>query len=260
MKAASTSARSVGWLPLTASSQSAPWAAMARATSALVAMASMETSAPSRPCSAPSRSSNGVMAASSLALSGTASWASTRRAVVAKAKDEVQWRRFGAAVVAAPRGFAIDGQEPGLRTNSPAHPAKAAANSAGLMRFIGPSHQDGEPAFAGNAVLVGQVPAQEAEVRSAPGGDVLVVVAVSDGAADDESSTSGSGCRIRRTSRVFLGLGEMIQQRREARLPGQGLIGDHGRLRHRFRENRRCYLPYEFGAVGGSRGCLQRAV
>ena len=51
--------------------------------------------------------------------------------------DEMQRRRAGAAVVAAARGLAVDGHEAGCsgqlsRTQS----AKAAAKSAGLIRFI----------------------------------------------------------------------------------------------------------------------------
>ena len=53
---------------------------------ALVAMASMETSAPLSPSSAPRRSSSTGIAAVSLPCHGTASWPSTRRAVVAKAE------------------------------------------------------------------------------------------------------------------------------------------------------------------------------
>jgi hypothetical protein len=67
------------------------------------------------------------MAASSFALSGTASWASTRRAVVAKA--ETRWS--------------------------------------------------------------GAVPAQDVEMRRAPGGNVLVAVAIGDGATDHQQQNPG---------------------------------------------------------------------
>ena len=60
-----------------------------------VAIASIETSAPFSPLSAPSRSRSLGIAVSSFALSGTASYPSTRRLVVAKA--ETRW--FGAVLV-----------------------------------------------------------------------------------------------------------------------------------------------------------------
>src|SRR3954471_18256377 len=53
---------------------------------ALVATASIETSAPLSPSSSARRSIRAGRAVVSLALSGTASWPSTRRAVVAKAE------------------------------------------------------------------------------------------------------------------------------------------------------------------------------
>ena len=104
----------------------------------------------------------------------------------------------------------------------------------GEERGVDPVHQDGEPALAGDAVRVGQVPAEEVEVRRAPGGDVLVVVAVGDGAADHEQEDLvepvGDPPHVARV----LDLGEVLEQGREARLPGQGLGGrDHGRLQFR---------------------------
>jgi hypothetical protein len=103
----------------------------------LVAMASMETSAPFRPSAAPRRSSSGGMAASSLALSGTASAASTSRAVVAKAET----RCSGAAPAA--RSWLRREVLPSMAMSpafcgqlSRTQSAKAAEKSAGLMRFI----------------------------------------------------------------------------------------------------------------------------
>lgn len=50
-------------------------------------------------------------------------------------------------------------------------------------------------------MLVWQMLAEKVEMRRTPGGDVLVVVAVGDGPQTTSSSTSGSGCRMRRTAR-----------------------------------------------------------
>ena len=140
--------------------------------------------------------------------------------------DQVQRRRPGAAVVAAARGLAVDGDETGFLRPALPHPC---GESGGEQRGIDAVHQDRQPAFAGNAVGVGQVPAQEIEVCGAPGGDVLVIVAVGDGAADDEQQHLGQRMQDPPHVARVLDRSEMIQQRREARLPGQGFIGDHQR-------------------------------
>jgi len=171
------------------------------------------------------------MAASSLALSGTASCASTSRAVVAKA--ETRW----SGPAPGPRSWlrrevlARDRHESGLLGPALAHPA---GEGGGEERGVDPVHQDGEPALARHALRIGQAPAEKVEMRRAPGGDVLVVVAVGDGAADDEQEDLvepvGDPPRVARV----LHHGEMLEQRCEARLPGQALGGrDHGRLRFR---------------------------
>jgi hypothetical protein len=93
-------------------------------------------------------------------------------------------------------------------------PAKAAAKSAGLIR-------DGEPALAGHAVRVRQVLAQEIEMRRAPGGDVLVVVAVGDGAADHQEQDLGQRMQDPPHVTRVLHLREVVEQRGEARLAGR---------------------------------------
>ena len=109
-------------------------------------------------------------------------------------------------------------------------PAKAAAKSAGLIAV----HQDGEPALAGHAMHVGQVLAQEVEMRRAPGGDILVVVAVGNRAADHQQQHLGERMQDPPHVAWVLHLRKVLEQRREARLPGQGLgQRDHGRLRIR---------------------------
>ena len=159
------------------------------------------------------------MAASSLALSGTASWASTSRAVVAKAETRCSGPEPALPVVAAARGLAVDGDEPGLLRPALAHPG---GEGGGEERGVDPVHQDGEPALAGHAVRVGQMPAEEIEVRRPPGGDVLVIVAVGDRAADHQQQHLRQ--RVQDAPHVarVLDLGEVIEQRREARLPGAG--------------------------------------
>jgi len=98
-------------------------------------------------------------------------------------RDEVERGHPFCAVMAAARGLAIDGDE--LRASGPglAHPGGEGGRERGGVDAV---HEDGEPAPAGGAVLVGQVAAQEAEVGLAPCGDVVVVVAVGHGGADHE--------------------------------------------------------------------------
>ena len=115
----------------------------------------------------------------------------------------------GAAVVAAARRLAVDGDEAGLLRPALAHPG-------GEEPRVDPVHQDGEPALAGDAVLVGQVPAEEAEMRRAPGGDVLVVVAVGDGAADDQQEDLVEPVADPPHVTRILDRGEVVEQRRKA--------------------------------------------
>ena len=71
-------------------------------------------------------------------------------------------------------------------------------------------------------------------MRRAPGGDVLVVVAVGDGAADHQEQDLGERVQDPPHIARILHLRQVIEQRGEARLPGQGLgRRGHGRLRIR---------------------------
>jgi hypothetical protein len=138
----------------------------------------------------------------------------------------MQRRRAGAAVVAAARGLAVDGDEGGLPRPALPHPA---GEGGGEERGIDPVHQDGQPALAGHAVLVGQVPAEEVEVGRAPGGDVLVVVAVGDGAADDEQQDLVEPVADPPHVARVLHPGEVVEQRGKTRLRGKSFGGqDHG--------------------------------
>ena len=166
------------------------------------------------------------MAASSLRLVGHRLLRQHQAGGGGEGGDEVQRPGARAAVVAAPRGLAVDRHEAGLVGPALPHPG---GEGGGEERRVDPVHQDGQPALAGHAVLVGQVAAQEVEMRRAPGGDVLVVVAVGDGAADHQQQHLGQRMQDPPHVARVLHLREVVEQRREARLPGQGLGGmDHG--------------------------------
>lgn len=146
-----------------------------------------------------------------------------------------------AAVVAAARGLGVDRHEGGLLRPALPHPS---GEGGGEEPGVDPVHQDGEPALAGDAILVGQVAAQEGEMRRPPGSDVLVVVAVGDGAADDEQEdlvqTVADPPHVARVVHHR----EVLEQRREARLPGQGVgKSNHGRLRSRVAASIQRNLP-----------------
>ncbi len=117
------------------------------------------------------------------------------------------------AVVAAARGLAVHGDE--LRARGPglAHPGGEGGREQGGADAV---HQDCEPAPAGGAVLAGQVAAQEVQVGFAPGGDVVVVVAVGHGGAGHEQQHLGQGMgNAAHAARVVDG-GEVVQQRAQA--------------------------------------------
>ena len=70
-----------------------------------------------------------------------------------------------AAIVAAPRGLAVDRHEIDAVRPAFPHPVR---EGGGEEAGIDPVHQDGEPALARHAVLIGQVLAEEVEMRRAP--------------------------------------------------------------------------------------------
>ena len=193
---------------------------------ALVAMASMETMAPFRPFSAPSRASSGGMAASSFALSATASCAEHQAGGGGEGGDEVERPCARAAVMAAARGLAVDRHQTGLLRPGFPHPV---GEGRGEQRRVDAVHQDGEPALAWNAMLVGEVLAEKAEMRRAPGGDVFVVVAIGDTAADHQKENLRQRMQDPPHVARVLHLRKVVEQRGKPRLPGQGL-GSQGHV------------------------------
>src|SRR3954447_8541582 len=156
---------------------------MAAAIVGLQAVASMVTTAPlSAPASASRRSKAGI-ATCSQDVSSTASWPSTRRSLVAKAETRCSaWRpalRSWLRREVLP-SMAIRSGASGLTSRAQA--IKQAENSAGSSRFISVR----KPIGAGQAVMVGQEAAQEAQMRLAPIADLVIVVAGGDRAAHDE--------------------------------------------------------------------------
>lgn len=73
------------------------------------------------------------------------------------------------------RGLAVDGDE--LRRVGPglAHLCREAGREQGRIDAV---HQQGQPAPAGDAMMIGQVGVQELEMGLAPVGDQIVVVAI----------------------------------------------------------------------------------
>jgi len=91
-------------------------------------------------------------------------------------------------VVATPGGLAIDGNEFWTLRRGIAHPA-------GEHRLEphrnDPVHQDHEPTSAEYTVRAQRRALKEVEMRLTPGGDIVVAVAVGDGAAHDQQQNLG---------------------------------------------------------------------
>ena len=119
-------------------------------------------------------------------FSATASWPRTSFSAVAKADT-----RCNAALPAARSWLRLE-VLPSSAINagassrsSQAQLVKHTENSSGSIR-IDPVHQDVEPASAGNALIKRQKAAQKVEMRLAPGGHIVEIVARGDRRADDE--------------------------------------------------------------------------
>jgi hypothetical protein len=128
--------------------------------------------------------------------------------------------------VAAARGFAINGDQ-----IEPVGPGLANPGGEGRrkQRRIDAVHEQGQPASAGRAMRVGQVVAQEAEVRFAPGRDRLVMVAVGHRAADHEKQHLPQRMRDAPGLARIVDDREMIEKRLETRLLPKHSIGKaHG--------------------------------
>ena len=145
--------------------------------------------------------------------------------------DEVERPCARAAVMAAARGLAVDRHQIGLLRPGFPHPV---GEGRGEQRRVDAVHQDGEPALAWNAMLVGEVLAEKAEMRRAPGGDVFVVVAIGDATADHQKENLRQRMQDPPHVARVLHLRKVVEQRGKPRLPGQGLGSQgHGRLRSR---------------------------
>ena len=130
-------------------------------------------------------------------------------------REEMQRPLVGVAIMAAPRGFAVNGHEIGAPRPSLRHPG--AKRRREHLR-IEPVHQGAQPIRAGHAKMEFAKPAQEVEVGFSPIDDVLVVVAIGDGGADDQEQHLPQ--RIHHPPRLALVLnrGKMLQKQRQARL------------------------------------------
>ena len=95
----------------------------------------------------------------------------------------MQRRLAGGTVMAAARGFAVDGDEFGGIAAQLARPGHEAV---GEQVGVDAVQKDIEPAGARHPVVIGQKAPQEGEMGPAPGGDIVEVVAGGDAGADDE--------------------------------------------------------------------------
>jgi hypothetical protein len=145
--------------------------------SALVAMASIETSSPLRPSSLPRRVQEQWNCGDLFALVGHRSWRSTTRAVVATAET----RCSGA--LPALRSWLRREVLPSMATKSGlsdhvwrTHKVKASEKSARIDKV----HRHGRPPPTRHAVMIGQVAPRKVEMGCSPFGNPIVVVAGAD--------------------------------------------------------------------------------
>ena len=129
-----------------------------------------------------------------------------------------------AAVMAAARGLAVDGDQVGPIRPDLADPGAEAGRE---QARIDPVHQQREPACPRHPVMVGQEAAQELQALLPPGGDRLVVVAVGDRAADHQQQNLRQ--RVGDPPRLagVLDDGQMVQKGAKA-----GLLSKHGGKAH----------------------------
>ena len=156
----------------------------------------------------------------------------------------------GGAVVAAAGGLAVDGDElcpvgPGL-----AHPGGKGGRK---QRRADAVHQNGQPAPAGDAVCVGQVLAQEAQMRLTPVGNGFIVVAIGDRVAHHQQQHLTQWMQDAVDVAGIVDVGKVLQQGGQAgptrrRLNHSGDGRHHRQLRigelHRIKPNRRCHQGY----------------
>jgi hypothetical protein len=121
--------------------------------------------------------------------------------------------------MAAPRRLAIDRDEVGsIRPHLP-HPRRKAG---GEQPGIDPVHQQGQPAAAGNAVVIRQDLAQKRQMRLTPGGDVFVIVAVGDRPAHHQKQNLRQGVSHPPGLARVIDPREMLQQRPKAGFLSRG--------------------------------------
>src|SRR5215468_723098 len=148
-------------------------------------MASMVSSAPSSCPASASSSSNSGMAVISLVFSGTPE---PRRGRVGA--ECVQGLEPFVAVVGAPCGLAVDGDEVVPVRPQRRHPTRKAASE---QDRIDPVDEFAQPALSRNAVIELREGAQEIEMLPAPGANIFEIIATGDRRADDQRMTSLSG-------------------------------------------------------------------
>jgi hypothetical protein len=125
----------------------------------------------------------------------------------------MQRRAAFAAIMATARGFAVNGDEVRLAGPCLSHPCREAFREQDRIDAI---HQDGQPAPAWHAMMVGKVAAQEVEMSRSPVGDQIVIVTVADRAADDQKQHFRQRARHPPRLARILDDGKMIQKRLQA--------------------------------------------
>ncbi len=139
-----------------------------------------------------------------------------------KGGDQMQCFAAPPTVVAASRGFAVEGNK--RRSTRP--PLAGPSDEAGLEQLrIDAVHQRAQPIGAGQTVMIGEETAQERQMRLAPIDDVVIVVTSGNRAANHQQQDLRQRVRHAPLLARVAEMREMLQKAGEARLLNNGVHG-----------------------------------
>ena len=129
-------------------------------------------------------------------------------------RNQMERRPIDAAIMAAPRGFPIDGHQFGMVRPASANPV---GKTCRKQRRTDPVHHDRQPPPRRDAVMKRQKPPQEVQMGRSPAGDVLVVVTIGDRPAYSQKQKLRQRISHPMGLAIILNDGKMIQQHPKAR-------------------------------------------
>ena len=148
-------------------------------------------------------------------------------------RDEMERRLALAAIMAAPRCLAVDGDQFGPIRPARAHPACEAGRK---QRRIDPIHHDRQPAPTRNTMIIRQKSAQKLKMPRTPQPDRIIIVAIRNRTAHDQKKDLRQRKRDPMRRPWILDHGKMIQQQPKPRLLSKlRSVNVHGRISNAIR-------------------------